>query len=117
VLRNIGAAAGHCLLSYQSLRRGLGKLEVDRARLEADLDAHWEVLAEAIQTVLRKHGVADAYEQLKELTRGQRVDRESLLALVDGLPLPEEEKRRLRALSPATYVGNAAAQARRSLAR
>jgi len=117
VLRNVGAAAGHCLLSYQSLRLGLGKLEVDRARLEADLDATWEVLAEAIQTVLRKHGVADAYELLKGLTRGQRVDRESLLAFVDGLPLPEEEKRRLRALSPATYVGNAAAQARRSPSR
>jgi adenylosuccinate lyase len=114
VLRNVGAAAGHCLLSYQALRHGLGRLEVDRARLEADLDAHWEVLAEAIQTVLRKHGVADAYEKLKGLTRGQRVDRESLIAFVDGLPLPEDEKRRLRALSPATYVGNAAAQARRS---
>ncbi len=114
VLRNVGAAAGHCLLSYQSLRRGLGVLEVDRARLEADLDTSWEVLGEAIQTVLRKHGVADAYEQLKGLTRGQRIDREALLAFVDGLPLPEAEKRRLRSLSPATYVGNAAAQARRS---
>jgi adenylosuccinate lyase len=114
VLRNVGAAAGHCLLSYQALRRGLGRLEVDRARLEADLDAHWEVLAEAIQTVLRKHGVPDAYEKLKGLTRGQRVDRESLIAFVDGLPLPEEEKRRLRALSPARYVGNAVTQARRS---
>jgi len=114
VLRNVGAAAGHSLLSYQALRRGLGRLEVDRARLEADLDAHWEVLAEAIQTVLRKHGVPDAYEKLKGLTRGQRVDRESLIAFVDGLPLPEEEKRRLRALSPARYVGNAVTQARRS---
>ena len=117
VLRNVGVAAGHCLLSYQSLRRGLGRLEVDRARLEADLDGSWEVLAEAIQTVLRKHGVTGAYEQLKGLTRGQRIDREALLAFVDGLPLPEEEKRRLRLLSPGSYVGNAAAQARRSPTR
>jgi adenylosuccinate lyase len=114
VLRNVGAAAGHTLLAYRSLRRGLGKLEVDRARLEADLDASWEVIGEAIQTVLRRHGVPDAYEKLKALTRGQAIDREALLRFVDGLPLPEEEKRRLRALTPAAYVGNAAAQARRT---
>jgi adenylosuccinate lyase len=117
VLRNTGAAAGHCLLSYQSLRRGLGKLELDRARLEADLDGSWEVLAEAIQTVLRKHGVPDAYEKLKGLTRGQRIDRSALLAFVDALPIPAEEKRRLRQLTPALYVGNAAAQARRAPSR
>jgi adenylosuccinate lyase len=117
VLRNVGAAAGHCLLGYQSLRRGLGKLELDRARLEADLDASWEVLAEAIQTVLRRHGVADAYERLKALTRGRAIDRDALLRFVDGLPLPEDEKKRLRALTPATYVGNAASQARRSPSR
>jgi adenylosuccinate lyase len=116
-LRNVGAAAGHCLLGYQSLRRGLGKLELDRARLEADLDASWEVLAEAIQTVLRRHGVADAYERLKALTRGRAIDREALLRFVDGLPLPDDEKKRLRALTPATYVGNAASQARRSPSR
>jgi adenylosuccinate lyase len=114
VLRNVGAAAGHCLLAYQSLRRGLGKLELDRGRLEADLESSWEVLAEAIQTVLRRHGVPDAYEQLKALTRGRQIDRDALLRFVDGLPLPDGEKRRLRALTPASYVGNAAAQARRS---
>ena len=114
VLRNVGAAAGHCLLAYQSLRRGLGKLELERSRLEADLEASWEVLAEAIQTVLRRHGVEGAYEKLKGLTRGKEVDREALLRFVDGLPVPEEEKRRLRALTPAAYVGNAASQARRS---
>jgi adenylosuccinate lyase len=114
VLRNMGAAAAHGLLAYQSLRRGLGKLEVDRARLEADLDGSWEVLAEAIQTVLRRHGVADSYEQLKGLTRGRRIDRDTLLRFIDGLALPEDEKRRLRALTPASYVGNAASQARRS---
>jgi adenylosuccinate lyase len=117
VLRNVGAAAGHSLLAYQSLRRGLGKLEVDRARLEADLDASWEVLAEAIQTVLRRNGVPDAYEQLKALTRGRAIDRDALLRFVDGLPLPEAEKKRLRALTPGSYVGNAAAQARRSPSR
>jgi adenylosuccinate lyase len=114
VLRNVGAAAGHALLGYQSVRRGLGKLEVDRARLEADLEASFEVLAEPIQTVLRRHGVADAYEQLKALTRGRAIDRETLIRFVDGLPLPEEEKRRLRALTPAGYVGNAPSQARRT---
>jgi adenylosuccinate lyase len=114
VLRNVGAAAGHAFLAYRALRRGLGKLELDRARLEADLEANWEVLAEAIQTVLRRHGVEDAYEQLKTLTRGRHVDREALLRFVDGLPLPDTEKRRLRALTPASYVGNAASQARRS---
>jgi adenylosuccinate lyase len=114
VLRNVGTGAGHCFLAYRSLRRGLGKLEVDRARLEADLEASWEVLAEAIQTVLRRHGVPDAYERLKELTRGRRVDRQALLQFVETLPLPEEEKRRLCALTPASYVGNAASQARRT---
>jgi adenylosuccinate lyase len=114
VLRNVGAAAGHALIAYRSLRRGLGKLEADRARLEADLEASWEVLAEAVQTVLRRHGVEGAYEKLKALTRGRAVDREALLRFVDGLPLPEEEKRRLRALTPAGYVGNAPAQARRT---
>jgi adenylosuccinate lyase len=114
VLRNVGAAAGHCLLSYQSLRRGLGKLEVDRARLEADLEASWEVLAEAIQTVLRRHGIPNSYERLKTLTRGRRIDRDAILQFVDGLPLPDDEKRRLRTLTPASYIGNAASQARRS---
>jgi adenylosuccinate lyase len=114
LLRNVGAAAGHALLGHQSVRRGLGKLEVDRTRLDADLEASFEVLAEPIQTVLRRHGVADAYEQLKALTRGRPIDRETLLRFVDGLPLPEEEKRRLRALTPASYVGNAPSQARRT---
>jgi len=114
VQRNVGSAAGHCLIAYQSLRRGLGKLEVDRARLDADLEASWEVLAEAVQTVLRRHGVPDAYERLKELTRGQRIDRQALLRFVDGLPLPDAEKKRLAALTPGTYTGNAAVQARRT---
>jgi adenylosuccinate lyase len=114
VLRNVGAAAAHSYLAYRALRRGLGKLELDRGRLEADLESSWEVLAEAIQTVLRRHGVPDAYEKLKALTRGHSIDRDALLRFVDGLPLPEAEKKRLRSLTPAAYVGNAAAQARRS---
>ena len=114
VLRNVGSATGHCLVAYQALRRGLGKLEVDRARLAEDLEASWEVLAEAVQTVLRRHGVADAYERLKELTRGKGVDREGLLRFIAGLPLPDAEKKRLAALTPGSYTGNAAAQARRS---
>jgi adenylosuccinate lyase len=114
VLRNVGSAAGHCLVAYQSLRRGLGKLEVDRARLAEDLEASWEVLAEAVQTVLRRHGVPDAYERLKELTRGKRVDREGLLRFIGELPLPDAEKKRLSALTPGSYIGNAAAQARRA---
>ncbi len=112
VQRNVGSAAGHCLIAYQSLRRGLGKLEVDRTRLDQDLEASWEVLAEAVQTVLRRYGVPDAYERLKELTRGQRIDRAGLLRFLDTLPLPDAEKKRLAALAPATYTGNAAVQAR-----
>jgi adenylosuccinate lyase len=114
VLRNVGSAAGHCLIAYQSLRRGLGKLEVDRARLAEDLEASWEVLGEAVQTVLRRHGVPDAYERLKALTRGRRVDREGLLRFIAELPLPDAEKKRLAALTPGAYTGNASAQARRS---
>jgi adenylosuccinate lyase len=114
VLRNVGSAAGHCLIAYQSLRRGLGKLEVDRARLGEDLESSWEVLGEAVQTVLRRHGVPDAYEHLKELTRGKRVGREELLRFIAGLPLPDAEKKRLAALTPGAYTGNASAQARRS---
>jgi len=114
VLRNVGSAAGHALIAYQSLRRGLGKLEVDRTRLAEDLDSSWEVLAEAVQTVLRRHRCPDAYERLKALTRGQRIDRAVLHRFIGELPLPEDEKRRLRALTPAGYVGNAVSQARRS---
>jgi adenylosuccinate lyase len=114
VQRNVGSAAAHCLIAYQALRRGLGKLEVDRARLDADLEASWEVLGEAIQTVLRRHGVQDAYERLKELSRGHKVDRERLLRFLDTLPLPDPEKKRLAALTPGGYTGNAAVQARRT---
>jgi adenylosuccinate lyase len=114
VLRNMGVALGHTLLGWTSLVQGLDKLAVDEAAIAADLDASWEVLAEAIQTVMRRYGLPEPYEQLKALTRGQKgITRETLHAFVDGLALPDEAKARLKALTPASYVGNAAALARR----
>ncbi len=112
VLRNLGTAFGHGLISYKAVRKGLDKLEVDPERLAADLDANWEVLAEPIQTVMRRHGIEAPYEKLKELTRGQRVDREGLQTFIKGLGLPEGTTRELLALTPASYLGNAAKQAR-----
>ncbi|HEX2825617.1 MAG TPA: adenylosuccinate lyase [Burkholderiales bacterium] len=115
VLRNMGVALGHTLLAYDSCVRGLDKLEANRARLAQDLDDNWEVLAEPIQTVMRRYGVAGAYEQLKELTRGKEgITRESLEAFIKGLSgIPEEERQRLLAMTPATYVGIAADLARK----
>ena len=112
-LRNSGNALGHTLLAYASCLRGLGKLEADPARLAADLDANWEVLAEPIQQVMRRHGVPEAYEKLKELTRGRRIDRKRLTAFVKSLPIPAAAKKRLLALTPAGYTGLAADLARR----
>ncbi len=114
VLRNMGVAIGHALLGWSSLRQGLGKLDVDPARMAADLDANWEVLAEPIQTVMRRYGVANPYEQLKALTRGRSGMTQAVLhAFIDGLDLPAEAKARLMALTPSTYIGNAAALAQR----
>ena len=113
VLRTLGVGLAHSLVAYQSCLKGIGKLEVDAAMLEADLAANWEVLAEPIQTVMRRYGIEQPYEQLKVLTRGQRVDRETLRAFVATLAIPEEAKQRLLALTPATYTGNAAIQARK----
>jgi adenylosuccinate lyase len=115
VLRNIGVAVGHSLLAWQALGVGLGKLAADRDRLAADLDDNWEVLGEAIQTVMRRYGHADAYEQLKALTRGTRVNAEGIAAFVQGLDLPAEAKARLLALRPETYTGLAEALTRASL--
>ncbi len=112
VLRNLGVGLAHTAIALESTLRGLGKLEADPVRLAADLDANWEVLAEPIQTVMRRYGVDRPYERLKELTRGQRIGREDLEAFVAGLDIPAQAKAQLRALTPATYVGNAAAQAR-----
>jgi adenylosuccinate lyase len=108
VLRNIGVAASHSLIAWRSLERGLERVDVDPARLAEDLDANWELLAEPIQTVMRRFGVENAYEKLKSLTRGQRMDAKALRAFVGELPIPEDAKRALLELSPATYTGLAA---------
>jgi len=102
------------MLGWTALRQGLAKLDVDENRIAADLDSNWEVLAEAIQTVMRRHGLPEPYEQLKALTRGKTgMTRESLRAFIAGLALPADAKSRLLALTPATYVGLAARLARR----
>jgi len=114
VLRNMGAALGYSLLGWASLRQGFRKIEVDTARIAADLDANWEVLAEPIQTVMRLYGIANPYEQLKALTRGKSgITREALHAFIEGLNLPADARARLKALTPATYVGIAPALAAR----
>ena len=112
VLRNLGVGLAHSLIAYRALLKGLGKLEINEMRLAADLEANWEVLAEPIQTVMRRYGLPNPYEQLKQLTRGQRVDAEKLSAFIEDLDLPEEAKATLRTLTPALYTGTAAAQAR-----
>jgi adenylosuccinate lyase len=113
VLRNMGVALGHAVLAYQSLLTGLDKLELNAEALAQDLDDEWEVLAEPIQTVMRRFGLPGAYEKLKEATRGRHVTREALHALVRSLDIPAEEKERLLALTPATYLGIAADLAER----
>jgi len=112
-LRNTGNALGHTLLAYASCLRGLAKLEADPRRMAGDLDANWEVLTEAVQQVMRRHGVPGAYEKLKSLARGKRLDRKQLAAFVRTLPIPAAEKQRLLALAPATYTGLAAKLAKR----
>ncbi len=113
VLRTLGVGLAHSLVAYQSCLKGIGKLEVNAAALDADLDDNWEVLAEPIQTVMRRYGIEQPYEQLKTMTRGQRVDRETLRAFIADLAIPDEARQWLLALTPATYTGNAAAQARK----
>jgi len=114
VLRNMGVALGHALLGYDSCLKGLNQLDADRARMAGDLDANWEVLAEPIQTVMRRHGIADAYEKLKGLTRGKDgITRDTLHAFIKGLAIPDAEKQRLLSLTPATYIGKAAELAKR----
>lgn len=112
-LRNLGSALGYGFLAYDACLRGLNKLEANPAALAADLEGAWEVLAEPIQTVMRRHGITDAYEQLKTLTRGQAgMSREALQAFVKGLALPEGDKQRLLDLTPSRYIGEAARLAR-----
>jgi len=108
VQRNLGVALGHSLIAWHSVARGLGKLEPDDARLAADLEGAWEVLGEAVQTVLRAAGVPGGYERLKTFTRGRAIDAAALARFVESLPLPEEERARLRRLRPRDYIGLAA---------
>ena len=113
VLRNIGVALGYSLLAYESCLRGLNKLEANQARIAEDLDACWEVLAEPIQTVMRRYGLENPYEQLKALTRGKGISQQAIQEFVVGLAIPEEAKQRLLALTPASYTGKATELAQR----
>jgi adenylosuccinate lyase len=113
VLRNMGVAMGYAVLAYHSLSVGLGKLEINEERLAEDLDKAWEVLAEPIQTVMRRYGVAGAYEKLKEVTRGKTVNAADLHALIRSLDIPDSEKTRLLAMTPASYTGQASDLAKR----
>ncbi|AWN17083.1 adenylosuccinate lyase [Salinisphaera sp. LB1] len=114
VLRNLGVGLAHSTLSYDALLRGLGKLEADARRLDADLDDNWIVLGEAIQTVMRVRGISGAYEKLKALTRGKKLDAEAMHAFIDSLEITAEDKRRLKAMRPQDYIGNAVSQAQRA---
>ena len=100
VLRNVGVALGHTLIAWRALGSGLDKVAADPARIAADIDGAWEVLGEAVQTVLRAAGVPEGYERLKDFTRGRAIDANALAAFIDTLPLPAEEKERLKALTP-----------------
>ena len=112
VLRNLGVGLAHSLIAYQATLKGISKLEINAPRLDADLNAAWEVLAEPIQTVMRRYGIESPYEKLKELTRGRAIDQATIEAFVDTLDMPEQAKADLKALTPGTYIGNAVAQAK-----
>jgi len=111
VLRNLGVGFAHTTIALQSAMRGISKLEADAGRMSDDLNANWEVLAEPIQTVMRRYGIEKPYEKLKELTRGHRITAEDLRRFVDSLEIPEEAKATLREMTPETYIGNAVEQA------
>jgi len=112
VLRNLGVGFGHVFIALDSLNRGIDKLEVNQAAIAKDLDHNWEVLAEPIQTVMRRYGIEKPYEKLKELTRGQRVDQQIMQTFVQQLDIPQAAKQLLMQLTPASYIGNASEQAR-----
>jgi adenylosuccinate lyase len=112
VLRNMGVGFGYSLIAYQSTLKGIGKLELNQQRLAEDLDNTWEVLAEPVQTVMRRYNIPEPYEKLKALTRGQGITKEAILAFVETLDMPEEAKEELRNLTPASYIGNASDQAK-----
>ncbi|WP_020680471.1 adenylosuccinate lyase [Marinobacterium rhizophilum] len=111
VLRNLGVGFGHSLIAYQSALKGISKLELNAARLDADLENAWEVLAEPIQTVMRRYGIEEPYEKLKALTRGHTMNRETIQNFIDTLDMPDDAKASLKALTPQNYIGNAVAQA------
>jgi adenylosuccinate lyase len=113
VLRNMGVAFGYSLLAYDSSLRGLNKLEANESRLHEDLDACWEILAEPVQTVMRRYGIENPYEQLKDLTRGKGIEKDALHAFIRTLAIPEADKQRLLEMTPASYVGNASELAKR----
>ena len=113
VLRNLGVGLAHGQIAYESALKGIDKLEINESRLAEDLDQAWEVLAEPIQTVMRRYGIEKPYEKLKELTRGKTINKKGLADFVDTLAIPEQEKIRLKALTPAAYIGNAAQQAKK----
>lgn len=113
VLRNMGVGLAHSLIAYEASLKGISKLEANEARIREDLDKAWEVMAEAVQTVMRRYGIAEPYEKLKAFTRGKAINRDGMIEFIGTLDLPEAEKKRLLAMSPATYIGNAAEQARR----
>ncbi|BFN27922.1 adenylosuccinate lyase [Pseudomonas sp. SCT] len=113
VLRNLGVGFAHSVIAYEASLKGIGKLELNAARIAEDLDACWEVLAEPVQTVMRRYAVENAYEKLKDLTRGKGITPDALQAFIDGLDIPAEAKTELRKLTPANYIGNAVAQAKR----
>ena len=113
VLRNLGVGFAHSVIAYEASLKGIGKLELNEARIAEDLDACWEVLAEPIQTVMRRYAIENPYEKLKELTRGKGISPEALQTFIDGLDMPVEAKQALRKLTPAAYIGNAAEQAKR----
>ena len=112
VLRNMGVGVGYTLIALASLKKGIGKLELNQARLAEDLDNAWEVLAEPIQTVMRRYGIEEPYEKLKALTRGNVMDKTTIQAFIDTLDIPAQAKTELKAMTPASYIGNAAEQAR-----
>lgn len=113
VLRNLGVGFGHSLIAYQASLKGISKLEINAARLSEDLDNAWEVLAEPIQTVMRRYGIEKPYEKLKDLTRGKEMNQETIQNFIDTLDMPDAAKTELKALTPALYTGNAADQAKR----
>ena len=112
VLRNVGVGAAHSLIAYEASLKGLNKLEINLAVITEDLAKHWEVLAEPVQTVMRRYGIEKPYEQLKELTRGKPIDEESLRTFISQLDIPEDAKHALLEMTPLTYTGSAEAQAR-----